>query len=155
MGSAEPVGATPRRAGATRQAMRELPTPEAVGPLSVRDHRSSLSGRTTRGACPGQALVSHAGDEPLDPLIDRTERVLAHHGPLSLVVELEMHPVDGEVTPPFLGPADELPAQLRPGSLRRNRLRLEDVQVTGPPLHGAAALQQVVQAPAAAHVVVG
>jgi len=66
-----------------------------------------------------------------------------------------MHPVDGEITPPLLGSADELTAQLRPGGLRRNRLRLEDVQVTGHALDGAAALQQVVQAPAAAHVVVG
>jgi hypothetical protein len=63
---------------------------------------------------------SHAGDELLHPLIDRAERVLAQHGPLGLVVELEVHPVDGEITAPFLGPADELTAQPRPGGLRRH-----------------------------------
>ena len=46
---------------------------------------------------------SHAGDEPLDPLVDRPERVLAQHGALGLVVELEVHPVDGEVAAPLLG----------------------------------------------------
>lgn len=55
----------------------------------------------------------HAGDEPLDPLVDRTERVLAQHGALRLVVELEVHPVDGEVTSGGLGGADELATQPR------------------------------------------
>src|ERR1700693_3003634 len=85
---------------------------------------------------PEPCAVSHAGDELLDPLLDRTERALAQHGPLSLVVELEMHPVDREVTPLLLGTADELAAQLRPGSLRRDGLGLEDVQVPGDPVHG-------------------
>src|SRR5580700_3506426 len=56
----------------------------------------------------------HALDELLDPLVDRTERVLAQHGPLSLVVQLEMDPVDGEVPPLLQGLADEVTAQLRP-----------------------------------------
>src|SRR5271165_936092 len=93
----------------------------------------------------GTLRFSHAGDEPLDSLIDRTERVLAQYGPLSLVVQLEMHPVDGEVTPLLLRPADKLTAQLGPGCLRRDRLGLEDVQVPRDPVHGASALQQVVQ----------
>src|SRR6185437_7542287 len=59
-------------------------------------------------------LPLHAGDQLLDPLVDRAERVLAQHGPLSLVVQLEVHPVDGEVAPLLLGPADELAAQLGP-----------------------------------------
>src|SRR6516225_10025050 len=79
---------------------------------------------------PGRWLPAlHPGDELLDALIDRAERVLAQHGPLGLVVQLQVHPVDGEVTPLLLRPADELAAQLGPGGLRRDRLGLEDVQV--------------------------
>ena len=48
---------------------------------------------------------SHALDEPLDPLVDGPERVLAEHRALGLVVELEVDPVDGEVPPAFLRPA--------------------------------------------------
>src|SRR5690349_15184717 len=98
---------------------------------------------------------SHAGDQLLDPLVDRAERVFAQHGPLGLVVQLEVHPVDGEVASLLLRPADELAAQLGPGGLRRDRLGLEDVDVTGRPLDGAVALEQVVQAAAAVYVVVG
>src|SRR5271165_1079659 len=97
----------------------------------------------------------HAGDEFFDPLVHRTERVLAQHGALGLVVQLEVHPVDGEVTPLLLGPADELTAQLGPRRLRRDRLGLEDVNVARGPLHRPGPLQQVVQAAAAVHVVVG
>src|ERR1700759_2288306 len=77
----------------------------------------------------------HARDELFHPLVDRPEWVLAQHGPLGLVVQLEMHPVDREVTPLLLGPADELTAQLGPRRLRREPLWLEDVHVTGGPLH--------------------
>src|SRR5260370_21435002 len=73
--------------------------------------------------------------ELLDALVHRTERVLAQHGPLGLVVQLEVHPVDGEVAPLLLGPADEFTAQLGPRRLRRDRLGLEDVDVAGGPLH--------------------
>src|SRR6266436_1053118 len=64
-------------------------------------------GCTERGASAGL----HAGDELLHPLVDRAEWVLAQHGPLGLVVELQVHPVDGEIAPPLLRPADELAAQ--------------------------------------------
>ncbi len=47
-------------------------------------------------------------DQPLDPLVDSPERVLAEHGPLRLVVQLEMHPVDREVPPSLLGGGDEV-----------------------------------------------
>src|SRR6266566_9860059 len=62
-------------------------------------------------------LALHPGDELLDALVHRAERVLAQHGPLGLVVQLEVHPVDGEVAPLLLGPADELAAQLGPRRL--------------------------------------
>src|SRR5689334_24727745 len=46
---------------------------------------------------PGRYAGSHPRDQLLDPLVDRAERVLAQHGPLSLVVQLEVDPVDGKV----------------------------------------------------------
>src|SRR5690348_9007711 len=73
----------------------------------------------------------HARDQALDPLVDRTERVLAQHGALRLVIELEVHPVDGEVTAGGLGRADELAAQPRPSGLRWIVHRLRDVLVGG------------------------
>src|ERR1700746_1094280 len=106
--------------------------------------RTQLSCRElTGGGYPG----SHAGDELLDALVPRAERVLAQHGPLGLVVQLEVHPVDGEVAALLLRPADELAAQLGPGGLRRDRLGLEDLQVRRHPVDRAVLLQQVVQAP--------
>src|SRR4029079_2852419 len=65
-----------------------------------RDSADTLSGRP-----------SHAVDEALHPLVVRPERVLAQDRPLGLVVELEVHPVDGEVASALLGLADELAAQ--------------------------------------------
>src|SRR5580704_15100060 len=97
----------------------------------------------------------HPRYELFDPLVHGAERVLAQDGPLCLVVQLQVHPVDGEVTPLLLRPADELTTQLGPGGLRRNRLGLENVDVARGALHGAGPLQQVVQAPAAVHIVVG
>src|ERR1700755_3379528 len=75
----------------------------------------------------------HPRDQLLDPLVDRAERVLAQHGPLSLVVQLEVDPVDGKVAPLLLRPADGLAAKLGPRRLRRDRLGLEDVDVAGRP----------------------
>ena len=54
---------------------------------------------------------SHAVDEALHTLVVRLERVLAQHRPLGLVVELEVHPVDGEVAAAFLGLPDEVAAE--------------------------------------------
>ena len=52
-----------------------------------------------------------AGDEALDALVARLERVLAEHGALRLVVELQVHPVDRVVALALLGPLDERAAQ--------------------------------------------
>ena len=60
-------------------------------------------GRDGARAVRGHGL--ERGDQLLDPLVVRLERVLAEHGALGLVVELEVHPVDGEVAPALLGPA--------------------------------------------------
>src|SRR5690606_36872811 len=77
---------------------------------------------------------SHARDQPLDAFVVGTERVLAQDGALRLVVQLQVHPVDGEVAPALLGVPDELTAQPGPGGLRRPLLRLEDLQVGGDPV---------------------
>src|ERR1700722_512455 len=73
----------------------------------------------------------HAGDQPLDPLVDRPERILAQHGALSLIVELEVHPVDGEIAAGGLGRADELTPQPCPSGLWRLVLRRLDFLVLG------------------------
>src|SRR6478609_2640594 len=104
---------------------------------------------------PCVAGLSHTVDQALDALVLGAERVLAQDGALGLVVELEVHPVDGEVAPTLLGLADELATQPRPGGLRRHRLRAEDLEVGGDPGDGPALLEQVVEAAAAVDVVVG
>src|SRR3954468_10902068 len=76
---------------------------------------------------------SHPVDQPLDPLVVGTERVLAEHGPLRLVVELEVHPVDGEVAPALLRAPDELSTQPGASVLGRHGLGLEDLEVGGDP----------------------
>src|SRR5260370_25566617 len=95
---------------------------------------AQLAWRDTPDPMALEPRKSHAGDQLLDSLVHRAERVLAQHGPLGLVVQLQVNPVDGEITPLLLGPADELAAQLRPRRLRRHGLGLEDVDVAGGPL---------------------
>src|SRR4051812_31061866 len=68
---------------------------------------------------PRKTIGLHAGDEAVHPLVVGAERILAQDGALGLVVEFQVHPVDGEVAPAFLGVSDELPAQPGPGGLRR------------------------------------
>ncbi len=58
-------------------------------------------------------------DQPLDAFVAGLERVLAEHGALRLVVELQVHPVDGVVALAFLGPLDERAAQPGARGLRR------------------------------------
>src|SRR4051794_19338511 len=65
-----------------------------------------------------EAGRSHARDQALDPLVVRAEGVLAEHGALRLVVQLEVHPVDREVAPLLLRVLDELAAQPRARGLR-------------------------------------
>src|SRR5581483_1395038 len=75
---------------------------------------------------PWPATALHGRDELLDALVDTAVRVLAEHSALGLVVQLQVHPVDGEVAPALLGPADEVAPQLGPRGLRRHALGLED-----------------------------
>src|ERR1700739_497285 len=90
----------------------------------------------------------HAGDQPLDSLVDRSERVLAQDGALGLVVEFEVHPVDGEIPTGGLGGADEFAAQPRAGGLRRLVDGVLDLFVGGDARRQALALQQIEDAPA-------
>src|ERR687887_1498213 len=53
----------------------------------------------------------HRGDQLLDALVHAPVRVLAEHGALRLVVQLEMHPVDGEIAASLLCAADEVAAE--------------------------------------------
>src|SRR6266540_7055593 len=99
--------------------------------------------------------ASHRVDQLLDPVVDAAVGILAEHGALGLVVELEVYPVDGEVAATFLGAADEVAAQLRPGRLRWHVLRLEHGQVVGDPVDCAASLQEVVEAASTLDVVIG
>src|SRR3954449_12066462 len=94
-----------------------------------------LSRRSDFQAVTGR--VSHAFDEALHPLVVGAERVLAQDSALSLVVELEVHPVDGEVAAPLLGPLDEVAAQAGSRGLRWDGLRGEDGEVVGDPSDGA------------------
>src|SRR5439155_9274395 len=93
--------------------------------------------RRARPRGPG-APASHARDQPVHPFVVRAERVLAQHGALGLVVELEVDPVDGEVAPLLLRVPDELAAQPGPRGLRRGLLGLEDLHVVGHPVDLAA-----------------
>src|ERR1700730_14679040 len=74
--------------------------------------RTGAAATAVKVSCRWSSLVVrsvtglHAGDQLLDPLVHRPERVLAQHGPLGLVVQLQVHPVHGEVTAALLGPAD-------------------------------------------------
>src|SRR5262249_55221531 len=96
----------------------------------------------------------HAGDEPFHPLVDRAERVLAQHCALRLVVEFEVHPVDGEVAAGRLGGADELAAQPGASGLRRMVDGLGDLLVGGDARRQALALQQIEHAAPALDVVI-
>jgi hypothetical protein len=95
----------------------------------VHGHAGGLAGGRGRGARrrragrlppprPGLERLTgrlHAGDELVDPVVVGAERVLAQDGPLGLVVELEVDPVDGVVAAALLGLADELAPEAGPG----------------------------------------
>src|SRR3954469_7788040 len=71
----------------------------------------------TRGQIGTTAL--ERGDEPFYALVARFERILAKHRALSLVIELQVHPVDGVIALAFLRALDEGAAEARAGRLRR------------------------------------
>src|SRR5215208_5782804 len=98
--------------------------------------------------------VSHALDEALHPLVVGAERVLAQHGALGLVVELQMDPIDGEVATTLLRALDEVATQSGAGGLRWDRLRTEDREVVGDPRDRTTVLEEVVQPALAVDVVV-
>src|ERR1700712_4543830 len=97
------------------------PSPSATAARAKAAGRAAAAGRRT-------IANSHTRDQLVDPVVHRPEGVLAQHRPLRLVVQLEVDPVDGEVASLLLGPADELAAEAGSRRLRRDGLRLEDLQ---------------------------
>src|SRR5262245_24633068 len=83
------------------------------------------------------------GDQPFDAVVAGLEGVLAEHGSLRLVVQLEMHPIDGEVALALLGALDECAPQSRARRLRRCDHGVVDVFVARGPLDLTTPLQQV------------
>jgi len=75
------------------------------------------SGRGALLSGPVAPARSEAGDETLDAVVVGAERVFQEHGALGLVVQLEVHPVNGEVPAALLGPPHEGTAQAGPGCL--------------------------------------
>src|SRR5690606_28285957 len=111
--------------------------------------RAATNARTRRTSGP------HRRDEGGHPLVAARERVLAEHGLLGRVVELEVHPVDGVVAAALLRGGDEVPAELRAGGLRRRGPRRLDLLVRGHARHEAAGSQLLGQAVRGRDVVVG
>src|SRR5690349_14847618 len=120
----------------------------------VRPRRLDRTADTSASRNAGTAKGLQRRDQLLDPLVVGLERVLAQHGALGLIVELQVHPVDRVVALALLGPADELTAQASSRGLRRQVHRGVDVGVGAHPLDQVVVLQLVVEAPRAVHVVV-
>src|SRR5579871_1153129 len=111
-----------------------------------RDRRRIITGR--------RSPSSQGGDELLDAVVAALERVLAQHGALRLVVELEVDPVHGVVAAALFGPLDELAPQPCPRRLWRLVDGDVDLLVGAHALDEAAGLQAVEEAPLAVDVVV-
>src|SRR6266536_2052461 len=150
-----------------RSSARRGEEPATCGSL-ISSNSSSMASAATSGATvvgmssPAlPALASapsprlHRGDQLVDAVVVGAERVLAQDRALRLVVQLQVHPVDRVVAPPLLGLADELAPQPCPRGLGRLLGGAVDGAVVADPLHGAAALQRVVEPALAVHVVVG
>src|SRR6476661_69219 len=116
--------------------------------------RGGDRGGVSEGALDARGPVDRL-HQALDPLVHGTKRVLAQHGALGLVVELEVHPVHGEVAAVSLGGPDEVAAQLGSRRLRRADLRLEDLDVGGDARRSTVSLEQVEEPAPTVDVVVG
>src|SRR3954468_6779476 len=117
--------------------------------------RHARSGSRSRCRCGTTALQRR--DQALHPFVLRLERVLAEDGALCLIVQLQVHPVDGVVALALLGLADELTAQSRPRGLRWLELTgsgAVDLLVGDDAVDHAARLHPVEEAPLAVDVVV-
>src|SRR5437764_11403344 len=97
---------------------------------------------------------SETCDQLLDALVTGLEGILAEHGALGLVVELQVHPVDRVVALALLGPADELAAEAGARRLGRFDDGAVDALVGDDALDEGAIMHAVVEAAPAAAVAV-
>src|SRR5262249_17558080 len=102
----------------------------------------------------GACWPLEGGDQLLDPVVARFEGVLAEAGALRLVVELEVDPVHGEISPSLLGPANELAPEFGPSGLGRLVHRNLDVLVPAGAFDQTSRLHLVEEAPFPADVVI-
>ena len=109
------------RAGELRQHVRALGARAEIDldALQARPFFEERADPPTRNDGISEARSEATSDQALDPFVARLERVLAEHGALRLVVELQVHPVDRVVALAFLGPLDERAAQAGARGLRR------------------------------------
>src|SRR5829696_10383298 len=91
------------------------------------------------------AGVLQARDQPFDAVVARLERVLAQHGALRLVVELQVDPVDRVVPLSLLRPLDERAPEAGSRGLRRSGHGGVDLAVAHGPLEMPASLEEVIE----------
>ena len=60
-------------------------------------------------------MQSQLFDEPINALVDSSERVFAENGSLRLIVHFEVHPIDGDITTSLSRSADEFASQSSTG----------------------------------------
>jgi hypothetical protein len=96
-----------------------------------------------------------AGDQAVDPVVVRAEGVLAENRALGLVVELQVHPIDGEIPPLSFGGVDELASQLGASRLRRFLRGPLDILLVAHALDHVAPFEKVVQSTLSIDVVIG
>src|SRR3990172_3242230 len=116
-------------------------------PASMGSPRDGTCDPPTRTPCPilPTLVASERSDQFVHPLVHGAEGVLAEHRPLGLVVELQVHPVDGEVAVLGLRGLDEVAAETRPCRLRGLGESSGDVLVGDHTFHEAPALEEVIQ----------
>src|SRR5581483_4532151 len=88
--------AEPPQAARTRQAITGMAMSARRRRMETLNSRGCQPRQPTGTAGRSASMRLHAGDQFLDALVDRTEGVLAQDSALSLVVQLQVDPVDGE-----------------------------------------------------------
>src|SRR5213594_4952722 len=120
-----------------------MAAPGAVDRRGPRPRRAAKASTIRRWAISTMSRASHVGDELVDALVDRLERILAEYRPLRLIVELQVDPVDGVVAALLLRMPDEVAAQPRTRRLWRIAHGPRDLLLRGDTLDLSAPLEQV------------